>query len=140
MVHITFSEKRIARLKGRHPRAKFIAHPECEENVLRHADFVGSTKKLVEYVVQNPAPRFIVGTESGILHTMRQAAPHKELIPAPVENEDGSCDSCSECPHMKLNTIEKMYLALRDLAPAIEMDEALRQRAWVPLKRMLDLS
>ena len=140
IVHVTFSERKIIDLKTRHPEAKFIAHPECEEHVLRHADFVGSTKKLLDYVVQNPAPQFIVGTEIGILHTMQQAAPYKELIPAPVETEEGSCQSCNECPHMKLNTIEKMYLALRDMAPEIVMDEELRKRAWVPVKRMLDLS
>lgn len=140
IVHVTFSERKIVDLKTRHGDAKFIAHPECEEHILRHADFVGSTKKLLDFVVNDKAAKFIVGTEGGILHTMQQAAPDKELIPAPFETEEGSCDGCNECPHMKLNTIEKMYLALRDLEPRIELDEDLRQRAWLPLKRMLDLS
>ena len=140
IVHVTFSERSIVDLKTRHPEAKFIAHPECEEPILRHADFVGSTKRLLDFVVNDPAPQFIVGTEGGILHTMQKAAPDKELIPAPFETEEGSCSSCNECPHMKLNTVEKMYLALRDLQPRLELDEDLRQRAWLPLKRMLDLS
>ncbi len=139
MVHITFSERKIIELKARHPEAKFIAHPECEEQVLRHADFVGSTRRLIEYVTDSPEQKLIVGTESGILHCMHKAAPQKELIQAPVENV-GSCSACSECPHMKLNTLEKIYLALRDLQPRIEMDEGLRQRAAIPLKRMLELS
>ena len=140
VVHVTFSERKIIDLKTRHPRAVFIAHPECEEQVLRHADFVGSTRKLLDFVQNDPAEQFIVGTESGILHTMAKAAPNVELIPAPVESEEGSCASCSECPHMKLNTLEKMVLALQNLAPAIEMDEELRRRAELPLRRMLELS
>lgn len=140
IVHVTFSERHIIELKARHTDAKFIAHPECEEQVLRHADFIGSTRRLLEFVQSDPAPKFIVGTESGILHTMAKAAPDKELIPAPIVNEQGSCDSCSECPHMKLNTLEKMVLALQNLEPRIEMDEDLRQRAELPLRRMLELS
>ncbi|MHC5062617.1 MAG: quinolinate synthase NadA [Planctomycetota bacterium] len=139
MVHITFSERKIIELKAKHPEAKFIAHPECEEHVLRHADFIGSTRKLIEYVKDSPEQKLIVGTESGILHCMHKAAPQKELIQAPVENV-GSCSACSECPHMKLNTLEKIYLALRDLQPRIEMDEDLRRRAEIPLRRMLELS
>ena len=139
MVHVTFSERRIIELKQRNSDAKFVAHPECEQHILRHADFVGSTRKLLEYVRDDEAKRFIVGTESGILHTMRKSAPDKELIEAPVENQ-GGCTACSQCPHMKLNTLEKVYLALRDLTPEIDLDEELRKKALLPLERMLELS
>jgi quinolinate synthase len=139
MVHVTFSERKIIELKAKHPNAKFIAHPECEAHVLAHADFVGSTRRLLEFVRDDACTEFIIGTESGILHTMQQAAPGKTLIQAPVENT-GGCKACSDCPHMKLNTLEKVYLALRDLRPTIEMEESLRRRAEVPLRRMLQLS
>ncbi len=139
-VHITFNERKLIDLKVRHPEAKFIAHPECENQILRHADVVGSTRKLLETVQTDPAKTFIVGTEAGILHTMHKAAPDKELIRAPVVEEGEGCTACAECPHMKLNTLEKIYLALRDLSPQIEMDEELRRRAEIPLQRMLDLS
>ncbi|MCB9880384.1 MAG: quinolinate synthase NadA [Planctomycetes bacterium] len=139
IVHITFSERQIVRLKAEHPDAEFIAHPECEDNVLRHADFVGSTSRLLERVATGSSKTFIVGTETGILHEMRRQAPDKVLIPAPVEaRDDGTC-GCQECPYMKLNTLEKAYLALRDGKPSIELDEDLRQRALVPLERMLSI-
>jgi quinolinate synthase len=138
-VHVIFSEKAIVALKVRHPDAKFIAHPECEPHILRHADFVGSTSKLLRFVQEDSARAFIVGTESGILHTMRKAAPDKELIAAPAESQ-GACTSCNECPYMKLNTLEKIYLCLRDLRPEIVLDEELRKKALVPLERMLALS
>ena len=136
MVHVTFSERKILALKASHPQAKFIAHPECEPHILRHADFVGSTRRLLEFVRDDVGDEFIIGTESGILHTMAQAAPGKRLIQAPVENT-GGCAACSDCPHMKLNTIEKVHAALRDLQPRIELDEDLRRRAEIPLQRML---
>ncbi|MGE0142508.1 MAG: quinolinate synthase NadA [Planctomycetota bacterium] len=139
MVHVTFSERRIVELKAQNPDAVFIAHPECDEGVLKHASFIGSTRRLLEYVRDSEHRRFIVGTESGILHTMRQAAPNKELIEAPVDNK-GGCGACSQCPYMKLNTLEKMYLALRDLEPRIELDEEIRRRAELPLLRMLEVS
>ncbi|MBI5850987.1 MAG: quinolinate synthase NadA [Planctomycetes bacterium] len=139
LVHVTFSERRIVDLKVRHPQARFIAHPECDPAVLRHADFVGSTKRLLEFVRDSEHQEFIVGTESGILHSMHKAAPNKLLIEAPIE-ERGGCTSCSQCPFMKLNTLEKTYLALRDLTPRIELDEALRLRAEIPLLRMLAVS
>ena len=139
-VHVTFSERKILDTKARHPQAKFIAHPECEPQVLRHADFVGSTKRLLDFVGTDSAKQFIVGTESGILHTMQKSAPDVELIPAPIEDAQGSCESCSECPFMHLNTIEKMVLALQNLEPRIEMDEDLRRRAELPLRRMLEIS
>jgi quinolinate synthase len=136
IVHETFSERRVIEEKAAHPEALFIAHPECEESVLRHADFVGSTARLLRFVTESPAPAFIVGTETGILHQMKKRAPGKTLYPAPFEA--GGC-ACNECPHMKLNTLEKLYLCLRDREPRIEMDEGLRQRALAPLARMLAL-
>jgi quinolinate synthase len=134
VVHVSFNERKILAEKAAHPEALFIAHPECEAEVLAHADFVGSTAKLLEFVRQSPARAFIVGTETGILHQMRKAAPGKLLIPAPYQ--EGGC-ACNECPYMKLNTVEKLYLCLRDLEPRIEMDEALRLAALLPLERML---
>ena len=135
-MHETFSERRLIELKSRHPQAKVIAHPECEEDVLRHADHVGSTFSLLEYTKTSPAPSFIVATESGILHQMQKASPNKEFIPLPPQDE--SCH-CNECPYMRLNTMEKIYLALRDLQPRIEMTEELRLAALKPLERMLAL-
>jgi quinolinate synthase len=136
MVHITFSERQLLALKAKHSKAKFIAHPECEPQILRHADFIGSTRRLLEFVRDDDGDEFIIGTENGILHTMQKAAPHKKLIQAPVENM-GGCTACSQCPHMKLITLEKVYLALRDLQPRIEIDEPLRLAALAPLERML---
>ena len=139
MVHETFSSQKIAALKAKHPDAKFIAHPECEDHVLQLADFVGSTSKLLEFVQRDAGHKYIVGTETGILHTMHKAAPQKELIPVPYEDRSAACQGCNQCPFMKLNTLEKIYLALRDLQPRIEMAEELRERARVPLERMLAL-
>ena len=136
IVHETFSERKLIEAKLEHPEALFIAHPECEEPVLRHADFIGSTARLLSFVAESPAPAFIVGTETGILHQMKKRAPGKTFYPAPYE--EGGC-ACNECPHMKLNTLEKLYLCLRDVEPRIEMDEALRRAAIVPLERMLAL-
>lgn len=136
MVHEIFSEKKIVQLKERHPRALVIAHPECEEPVLRHADFIGSTSKLLQFVQESPAEEFIVATEAGILHQMELKAPGKRLIPAPPE---GNC-SCNECPHMKKNTLEKLYLCLRDLQPEITMPEDLRLAALKPLQRMFEMT
>jgi quinolinate synthase len=136
IVHVTFSERKLLRLMAANPKAVFIAHPECDETILRHAAFVGSTTKLLQFVEREPPQQIIVATETGILHEMRKRAPAKELFEAPFE--DGAC-GCNECPHMKLNTVEKVYLALRDLQPRLEMDEGLRQRALQPLQRMLAL-
>ncbi|MDP6417886.1 MAG: quinolinate synthase NadA [Candidatus Krumholzibacteria bacterium] len=136
IVHETFSERKILEEKARRPGALFIAHPECEEAVLRHADFVGSTKKLLDIVQSNEAEEFIVGTETGILHQMQKLAPGKTLVPAPYE--EGGC-ACNECPYMKLNTMEKLYRCLRDMEPRIEMKESLREKALLPLERMLAL-
>jgi len=136
IVHETFSERKLIALRQKHPAAKLIAHPECEESLLDTADFIGSTAQLLSYVENDNAGEFIVATESGILHQMQKRAPQKLLIAAPPE---GNC-ACNECPFMRLNTPEKVYLALRDLQPELIMDETLRQQALVPIERMLALS
>ena len=136
MVHELFSERSLVQLKERHPRALVLAHPECTEAVLRHADYIGSTTGILNYAKQSPASEFIVATESGILHQMEKACPDKTFISAPGE---GGC-SCSECPHMKLNTMEKLYLCMRDRKPEIILDENLRERALRPILRMLEMS
>ena len=136
IVHETFSERKLIALRQKHPAAKLIAHPECEESLLDTADFIGSTAQLLSYVENDNAGEFIVATESGILHQMQKRAPEKLLIAAPPE---GNC-ACNECPFMRLNTPEKVYLALRDLQPELLMDETLRQQALVPIERMLALS
>ena len=135
IVHEQFTAKRLAVLKAQHPEAKLIAHPECDATVSQLADFVGSTAALLNYVATDPAQAFIVATEAGILHQMRQRRPSAELIPAPA---DSGCN-CSLCPYMKLNSLEKLYLCLRDLQPEIHLDEDLRRRALKPLERMLAL-
>ncbi|MFO0618372.1 MAG: quinolinate synthase NadA [Polyangiaceae bacterium] len=136
IVHETFSERKIIQLIEQHPDAVFIAHPECEEPVLRHAKFIGSTTQLLKYTVENPAKAFIVGTEDGIIHQMRKASPDKTFYSGPPTS---SC-ACNECPFMKKNSLEKVYLALRDLAPRIEMAPELREAARLPIDRMLALS
>jgi quinolinate synthase len=136
IVHEMFSEKSLVQLKERYARALVLAHPECPEAVLRHADYVGSTTGILKYAEHSPADEFIVATESGILHQMEKACPGKKFISAPGE---GGC-SCSECPHMKLNTMEKLYLCMRDRKPEITLDEDLRQRALKPILRMLEMS
>jgi quinolinate synthase len=137
IVHETFSEKKLIELITRHPEARVIAHPECEEAILRHAHFVGSTSALIDYARRSPARTFIVATEAGILHKMTQEAPGKELIAAPPE--DDSC-ACNMCPHMRRNTLEKLHACLRDLVPRIELAEDVRVRALRPIERMLELS
>jgi quinolinate synthase len=117
------------------PDAKVVAHPECEAPILDTADYIGSTNALLNYVVNDNAQKFIVVTEAGILHEMKKRAPHKQLIAAPP---DANCH-CNECPFMRLNTPEKVYAALDTLSPRLEMDEALRRAAQVPLDRMLAL-
>lgn len=136
-VHEVFSEKRITQLKVRHPEAKVAAHPECDASVLRLADHVGSTSSLLQYVQRDPGQVFIIVTEPGIIHQMKKAAPEKTFIPAPIE---GSCEACSTCPHMKMNTLEKLYLCLRDRAPEVTVPEEIRIRALKPIERMLALS
>ena len=136
IVHETFSLRKLEDIRVLHPEAKVIAHPECEEPLLDRADFIGSTAALLKFVENDNAREFIVVTESGILHQMQKRAPSKLLIPAPPL---ANC-ACNECPFMRLNTPEKVYLALRDLEPRLEMDEELRARAQVPIDRMLALS
>jgi quinolinate synthase len=136
IVHETFSLRKLLALKTRHPDALVLAHPECEEPLLAHADYIGSTTGILKYAVASPKREFIVATESGILHQMQKAAPDKTFIPAPPE---ANC-ACNECPYMRLNTLDKVYLALRDLQPRIEMDAALLARARPPLDRMMALS
>jgi quinolinate synthase len=136
MVHEIFSLKEIIRLKARHPQAKIIAHPECEEEVLAMADFIGSTSALLQFVKNDAANTFIVVTESGILHQMQKEAPEKTLIPAPPDNQ---C-ACNDCPHMKLNTLEKLFLCLRDEKPEIHLDENIRLKAEKSILRMLEIS
>lgn len=136
MVHEIFSLEKITKLKTRHPDAKFIAHPECEEAVLRLADYIGSTTGLLKYTQQNDATEFIVATETGILHQMQKTSPNKTFIPAPPNN---SC-ACNDCPHMKLNTLEKLYLCMEYETPEIQMEEELRNAAKKPIDRMLEIS
>ena len=136
MVHEIFSQQRILKLKMQHPDAKLIAHPECEEAVLQYADFIGSTTQLLKYASTNNANEFIVATETGILHQMQKDAPQKTFIPAPPDN---MC-ACNDCPHMKLNTLEKLYLCMKYEAPEILMDEQIRMRALKPIQRMLEIS
>ena len=136
IVHEQFTAKRLAALKAQHPEARLIAHPECDATVLQLADFVGSTAALLNFVATDSAKAFIVATEAGILHQMRQRRPGAELIPAPA---DSGCN-CSLCPYMKLNSLEKLFLCLRDLQPEILLDEGIRVRALKPLERMLALS
>lgn len=135
-VHEIFSLEKITRLKVRHPEALVIAHPECEEPVLRLADYIGSTTGLLKFSKENPAREFIVVTESGILHQMQKESPEKTFIPAPPEN---TC-ACNDCPYMKLNTLEKLYVCLKYETPEIFMDEELRLAARKPIDRMLEIS
>jgi quinolinate synthase len=137
IVHETFSERKIIDLKIKYPKAKLISHPECEEPILMHSDFIGSTSKLLSFVRQDSANQFIIATEMGIIHQMKKAAPQKEYIPAPPQ--DDTC-SCNECPYMKLNTLEKLYLCMKNQYPEISMQEATRKRALLPIERMLALS
>ncbi|WNG25217.1 quinolinate synthase NadA [Cystobacter fuscus] len=136
IVHEIFSEKRLVQLKVQHPEAEVVAHPECEEAVLRHADFIGSTKGLLDYVLKSPKREFIVVTEAGILHQMKRGAPDKLFIPAPPDND---C-SCNECPYMRLNTLEKLYQCMRDGTPELTLPAELQTAALTPLRRMLEWS
>ncbi len=136
MVHEIFSLEKITKLKIRHPQAKVIAHPECEAPVLAVADFIGSTTALLKYSEKSDAAEFIVVTETGILHQMQKSNPNKTFIPAPPNN---SC-ACNDCPHMKLNTLEKLYLCMEYETPEITMAEDLRLAALKPIQRMLDIS
>jgi quinolinate synthase len=136
MVHEIFSMEKITKLKVRHPNAKVIAHPECEAPVLALADYIGSTTGILKYAENSDAQEFIVVTESGILHQMQKTSPHKTFIPAPPQN---TC-ACNDCPYMKLNTLEKLYLCMKYELPEVTMDEALRVAAKKPIERMLEIS
>lgn len=136
MVHEIFSLEKIIKLRHRHPNAKMIAHPECEQAVLDHADFIGSTTGLLKFTEKDDALEYIVATETGILHQMQKASPNKTFIPAPPNN---AC-ACNDCPHMKLNTLEKLYLAMEYETPEVIMDEEIRLKALKPIQRMLEIS
>lgn len=136
MVHELFSLEKITRLKSKHPQAKFIAHPECEEHVLAIADYIGSTTALLKFTKTDSSTEFIVATESGILHQMAINAPDKTFIPAPPNN---LC-ACNDCPHMKLNTLEKVYQCLNHEQPELILEESIRLKALLPMRRMLDIS
>ncbi len=136
IVHEVFSLRKIMQLQVEHPDAELIAHPECEEPILQRANFIGSTSMLLKYVQTSPSKKFIVATESGILHQMRKVAPDKELIPAPP---DSNC-ACNDCPYMKLNTMEKLYLCMRNRSPEIILDPVIMEKALLPIQRMLAMS
>ncbi len=136
MVHEIFSLEKIVKLKNKHPKAQLLAHPECEASLLKIADYIGSTTGILNYSVKSDCKEFIVATEAGILHQMQKASPSKTFIPAPPNN---TC-ACNDCPHMKLNTLEKLYNCLLYELPAIEMDADLIERAKKPIVRMLDIS
>ncbi len=137
IVHEAFSETELLKLKAQHPGAPVFAHPECPPHVLDHADMVGATSAILRYALESPAETLIVATEPHIIHQMEKAAPHKTFIGAP--GADGNCN-CNMCPYMALNTMEKLYVSLRDLEPRIEIEEGLRQRARKSLDRMLEMA
>jgi quinolinate synthase len=137
VVHEQFSAKRLAQLRIKHPDAEVLAHPECDESVLAQADFIASTTGIIARAVESEARTLIIATEDGVFHSIEQKAPHKRLIQAPGIDE--SC-ACNQCPYMRLNTLEKLYLCLRDLGPEVTVPEDVRVRALVPIERMLALS
>jgi quinolinate synthase len=136
MVHEIFSHEKITKLMHRHPEAKLIAHPECEAHLLEMADFIGSTAALLNYTKKSEAKTFIVATESGILHQMQKATPEKTFIPAPPNN---TC-ACNECPHMKLNTMEKLYLCMKYELPEIELPQWIIEQGRASIDKMLAIS
>ena len=136
MVHEIFSLEKLVKLKIRHPKAKIISHPECEENILNISDFIGSTSELLKYSTLNKSEEFIVVTEPGILHQMQINNPRKTFIPAPPNN---SC-ACNNCPHMKLNSLEKLYLCMEYELPELILDESLIISSKLPIDRMLQIS
>ena len=135
-VHVIFSEQELIKLSVRYPDSKLLAHPECDDNILKHADHIGSTTSIINFAAKSEYEQFIIATEPGVIHQMQKQNPNKEFIPLP--NNQGC--ACNECPHMRLNTMEKMYNALNTLQPEITMPEALRLQALKPLKRMMELS
>lgn len=136
IVHETFSEKSLINLQAEYPQAEIIAHPECETPILRHAQYIGSTTALLKYSLNSDKDTFIVATEPGIIHQMQKQAPSKHFIPAPGQN---NC-ACNECPYMRLNTLEKIYLAMKNRQPEIILAPEIMERALKPIQRMLELS
>jgi len=137
IVHEAFSETELLKLKAQHPGAPVLAHPECPPHIIDHADYVGATSGILKYALESPADLLIVATEPHIIHQMEKDAPHKTFIGAP--GADGNCN-CNMCPYMALNTMEKLYVALRDLKPRIEIEESLRLGAKKSLDRMLEMA
>ena len=137
IVHETFSERKIIDLQTEYPDAKLIAHPECEDALLNRADYIGSTSKLLQFTKEDSSLSYIVATEVGIIHQMKKASPHKNFIPAPPEKNN--CN-CNECPYMKLNTLEKLYLCMKNGKPEITMDKEILLKALKPIERMLEMS
>lgn len=136
MVHEIFSQRKINLLREKYPKAEVIVHPECETTIIELADFIGSTNQLIDYTIKSNIQQFIVVTESGIIHQMKKKSPYKEFIPAPPDN---AC-ACNNCPHMKLNTLEKLYLCLKNENPEITMSNDLLEKALIPMQRMIELS
>lgn len=137
IVHETFSERKVLQLQAEYPEAEVIAHPECESALLRHAKYIGSTTALLKYCQQSTAQAFIVATEPGIIHQMQKQEPNKLFIPAPPTTN--SCN-CNECPYMRLNSLEKLYLAMKNCTPEINLEETIRLAALKPIQRMLEMS
>lgn len=136
-VHEQFSLEKIVELKQKYPQSLILAHPECQRVVLNVADFIGSTLALLNFSKESEATQFIVATESGIIHEMRKASPQKEFIPAPPI--DSTC-GCNDCNFMKLNTLKKLYLCLKHEYPFVDVEESVREKAEIPIRRMLELS
>ncbi len=136
MVHEIFSHEKISRLQMQYPNARLIAHPECEDHLLDIADFIGSTSQLLKYTKTDPSRQFIVATEPGIIHQMELSSPEKEFIPAPPTN---TC-ACNECPHMRRNTMEKLYLCLKYEKPEIILPDDVIREARASIDRMLEIS
>jgi len=136
MVHEIFSLEKITKLQSRHPNAKLIAHPECEAKILEIADYIGSTSGLLKYTKENPATEFIVVTEAGIIHQMQKSSPEKTFIPAPPDN---NC-ACNECPHMRLNTMEKLYLCMKYELPEIILSDYVIEKGKASIERMMEVS
>jgi len=138
IVHEAFAIDKLLLLHKQHPNAKIVAHPESEEHLLKVAHYVGSTTGMINFVKNDPSNEFIIATEAGILHQMMKEVPGKSLIPAP-SHEDNTC-ACSECGFMKMNTLEKLYLCLKYEKPEVDVPEAIRKRALIPIQRMLEIS
>ncbi|CAG0993421.1 quinolinate synthase [Myxococcaceae bacterium] len=137
IVHEQFSAKRLAELRVKHPDAEVLAHPECDDAVLAQADTIGSTSRIIERAIESPAKTLIIATEDGVFHQIRRRVPEKTLLQAPGPDE--GC-ACNRCPYMRLNTLEKLYLCLRDLEPEVTVPEEIRVRALRPIEKMLELS